>query len=146
MSKKKELWLALAEDEFTCTVTVNDGPSGNFIEIILTGTLTRARLYVQDVIMSVVENSNYDAAILDARGLVFFTGHTVNDGAIEVLLKLVSYFCGNNKKIHLLLEDGCVKDVLKKDLPAKKFRSVDITDTQSAFMVKGRLDGGLRSL
>ncbi len=139
MLKKKELWLAFAGDELTCTVTVNDSPGySSHVEIVLAGTLAPERLYIYDLIMDVVENSAYDTVYLNVKGLVFFVGHTINDCAIEQLLKFVYYFSRNNKKLHVQLEDGCVKDVLKSDLAGKKFGSVSISDSPPAGLTKGR--------
>ncbi len=131
MSKKQELWLAFAGDELTCTVSVVNGAGiGGNIELGLAGTITPARGYIYDLIMDVVENAEYNTVTLDARNLVFFTGHTVNDCAVEHLLKLVYHFTGNGKKLHILLEDGCVKDVLKQDLAGKTFGAVTLADGQ----------------
>ncbi|MEI8393173.1 MAG: hypothetical protein WCF85_00455 [Rhodospirillaceae bacterium] len=141
MLKKKELWLAFSGDELTCTCVVNDGPGGRYIEIELAGMLTPARLYVYDLIMDVIENSIYETVFLNARNLVFFSGQTVNDCAIEQLLKFVCYFSQNEKNLHVMLEDGCVKDVLKKDLPGKKYKSVTIADNPTTALAKDRLVG-----
>ncbi len=139
MSKKKELWLAFAGDELTCTVTVNEGKGTNgFVEISLAGGLTPERLYIYDLIMDVVENSVYDTAFLNVKNLVFFSGHTINDCAIEQLLKFVYYFTKSHKKLNVQLEDGCVKDVLKSDLAGNKFGLVNISDATPAALARGR--------
>ena len=139
MSQKQELWLAFAGDELTCVVSVvnRTGLGGN-IDLELAGTITSARAYIYDLIMDVVENADYDTVTLNVRKLVFFTGHIVNDCAIEELLKLVYYFTGNGKKLNILLEDGCVKDVLQQDLAGKSFDAVTLTDSQrmAAIMVR----------
>ena len=128
MMKKKELWLAFAGDELTCTVTVNMAANGNYIDIELGGTITPDRLYIYDIIMDVVENSSYDSVRLNVKNLVFFTGCTVNDCAIEQLLKLVFYFSQSGKHLNIQIEDECIKNALKKDLSAKKFSAVSISD------------------
>ena len=128
MLKKKELWLAFAGDELTCTVTVNSVSSNSYIEIALGGTLTQARLYVYDIIMDVVENSSYDCVYLDVRNLSFFNGCIVNDCAIEQLLKLVYFFSQSGKKLNIQIEEECIKNALKKDLSGRKFSAVNISD------------------
>jgi hypothetical protein len=137
MTKKRELWLAFAGDELTCTVSVQEDCSAFCIGIELAGTFTPGRQYVFDLIMDVVENTEYDCVEINARSLSFFSGNTVNDCAIETLLKLVCYFSRMHKTIHLKLEDGCVKDALLADLPAKKYRTVTFDDAVIPRPAKG---------
>jgi hypothetical protein len=80
--------------------------------------------------MDVIEHSTYDAVCLNVRGLDFFSGHTVNDCAIEQLLRFVCYFSQGEKRIQVLLDDGCVKDALKKDLEGRRLGAVNISDAQ----------------
>ena len=128
MVKKKELWVAFTGEELTCTVAVSETLNGNYVDINLGGTLTPARIYVYDLIMDVVENSVYDSVRLNLENLIFFTGCTINDCAIEQLLKLVFYFTHCGKKLHLQIEEECVKSALRKDLSGKKFSAVSISD------------------
>jgi len=120
MTKKRELWLAFAEDELTCMVSVNDAPGGSYLEVELSGMLTPARAYVWNLVMDVVDNATFDSIFLNVKKLTFFTGHTVNDCAIDLLLRFVSTFSRLDKQLHLLLEDGCIKEVLTQALPEKK--------------------------
>ena len=140
MSKKKELWLAFAGDDMTCSVAVNEGSNGLYVEVTLAGIMNPKRVYVQDLIMDVVENSSYDEVFLNACNLSFFSGHTVNDCAIEQLLRLVCYFCQANKKLHILLDDGYLRDVLKADLLGKKYHGVNVADSHSIAVAKARLE------
>ncbi len=128
MLKKKELWLAFAGDELTCTVTVNEISNRNYLEIKLSGLITQDRVYIYDIIMDVAENSTYDSVKLDVIDLNFFTGCTVNDCAIEQLLKLVFFFSQNGKKLNVLIEEECVKNALKLDLSGRRFSAVNIFD------------------
>ena len=128
MLKKKELWLAFAGDELTCMVTVNEISNRNYLEVKLSGIITQERLYIYDIIMDVAENSTYDSVRLDVIGLNFFTGCTVNDCAIEQLLKLVFYFSQNGKKLNVLIDEECVKNALKLDLSDRRFSAVNISD------------------
>ena len=132
MSKKQVLWLAFAGDELTCAVTVLTGAAiGDQVELKLEGIINPARSYIYNLIMDVLENANYDTVKIDVRNLVFVTGHTVNDCAIEQLLKLVCHFSGNGKMLDLMLEDGCVKDVLTQDLAGKTRNVVTLADGRS---------------
>ncbi len=138
MSNKNELWLAFAGDELTVTVKVNDSPYEGLVEINVAGTITPERHFVYDLIMDVVENMPYSGVILNVQSMIFFSGHTVNDCAIGQILKLVTYFCKQNKKIHVQFEDGCVKDVFKGVLYSGKFGTVSISEGSLDSAVKGR--------
>ena len=136
MLKKKELWLAFSGDEMTCKVTVNNGSRGCYLEIDLAGTITSASSYVYDLLVVVAENATYDTVFLNAKNLVFLTGRIVNDCAIEQLLKIVCYFSNGDKMLHLALEDGCVNDVMKANMPKRKYHSVNISDGRAAAFAK----------
>ncbi|MEI7609585.1 MAG: hypothetical protein WCJ64_19570 [Rhodospirillaceae bacterium] len=128
MLKKKELWLAFAGDDLTCSVAVSETSNRNYLEIKLSGLITEERIYIYDIIMDVAENSTYDSVRLDVIGLNFFTGCIVNDCAIEQLLKLVFYFSQSGKKLNILIEEECVKNALKLDLSGRRFSAVNISD------------------
>lgn len=130
MSKKNELWVAFAEDDMTCKVMVSDSPTGHLVDVVLTGTIVKSQLFIIDLIESLATRSECNTAVIDARGLVFFSGRSVNEEAVEAVLKLVYYFTQRKMIVHFLLEDGCVKDTLKFDLSAIKFPTMDITDNQ----------------
>ncbi|MEI6986224.1 MAG: hypothetical protein WCK65_08850 [Rhodospirillaceae bacterium] len=140
MTKKAELWVAFAEGELTCSVTVNDAPGGAFLEIDMSGMFSPRYGYVHDMIMDVIGHSVYDTVFLDVTKLMFFSGDVVNDCAVEQLLTFVTYFCDNKKELHLLLEEGCIKDVLKKDLVGRRKHSLAIGDSKSVAAAKYDLD------
>ena len=108
--KKMQLWLAYAGDELTCTVSITAAGRGGHVMIELAGTLTPERLGVYDLIIAAVKNTPYETVQLDVCKLAFFSGHTVNDCAIEQLHKLVGFFAASGKALKVLTEDGCVKE------------------------------------
>ena len=132
MLNMNELWLAFAGDKLTCKVTVNRGLHGCYVEIDLSGMITPACQYIYDLLVVVMNNAEYDTVFINAKNLILLAGHTVNDCAVEQLLKIVCYFSDNDKDLHLSLEDGCVNDVIKQSMPRKKYCNVRISDNRAA--------------
>ncbi len=127
MAQKSEMWLSFAGGELTCTVKESESIRPHSLDVVMTGTITPSRDYSYDLIMSVIEHTTSDIVHLDARELEFFSEHTVNDCAIDSLLKFVGYFSKKKRRLIVTLEDGCVKDVLGQGLHGQNMPSVSLS-------------------
>ncbi len=138
MGNKMEFWLAFAENDLTCEMSLSDGASGPRLEVILSGTLTPDRLYVGDLITGIIENTPSAEVILNIRALAVVCECSTNDDAINLLLQFLTTCSTINRKLHIIVDDGCVKEGLARFLDDMRYRTVDIAPSSAPFLPVAR--------
>ena len=125
MEKKNELWIAIGSDTLTGVVT-----HYKHINIIqIAGIISEDDGYFTNVILAAIHQDCLFVE-LDVCEMAFFND-TVNEYAIDCLMKLIAYIVNNRKQLTITISDKYVNDILLNVIGVKFKKFVKITYDQT---------------
>ncbi len=110
--KINELWIAFAGSRLTSSVTLHGLDDGTMVKVSITGIIDEESAYITNVILAAVESGPHRYCLIDVQGLIFVDGISINETAIECLIRLTGFAMNHDMKTVLVVDNGYVREVL----------------------------------
>lgn len=110
--KLNELWISFASNQLTSTVSLHALDQGTMVKISINGIIDGASSFITGVILAAMESGNHAYCLIDVRELLFVEGISINEHAIECLVRLAGYIMNHDTRGILVIDDSSVREVL----------------------------------
>ncbi len=114
--KTSELWIAYAGNYLTCTVEIHQTDGGTMVKISINGVIDETTAFITNVIQAAMDSGKHTYCLIDVQNLIFVEGLSINEYAIECLIRLTSVTMNLNMRAVLVVDDGYVREVLTDTL------------------------------
>lgn len=118
--KLNELWIAFAGNQLTSTVSTHAFGDGSMAKIVIKGVFDESSSVITNIILSAIEGGNHKYCLIDVQELLFVSGISINEYAIECLVRLTSYVMSHGINGVLVVDDGYVREVLTGTLRRRR--------------------------
>ncbi|MEI8393172.1 MAG: hypothetical protein WCF85_00450 [Rhodospirillaceae bacterium] len=129
--KINELWVAYAGSQLTCTVTLHHFDENTMVKVIIGGVIDEPSAFITNVILAAMDSGPHEFCLIDVQNLVFVTGISINEQAIECLIRLTGFAMNRNMRAVLVVDDAYVREVLADTLRRHRgFNKIMIQSSQ----------------
>ena len=110
--KMNELWIAFAGSRLNSSVSLHHLDDSVMIKISIGGIIDTESAFVTNVILAAMDSGPYDYCLIDVQNLTFVDGISINEHAIECLIRLTGFAMNRGIKAFLVVDNGYVREVL----------------------------------
>ncbi len=110
--KVNELWVAFADSKLTSSVSLHHLDDSSMIKVDIGGIIDENSAFVTNVILAAMDSGHHDYCLLDVKNLIFVDGISVNEFAIECLVKLTGFAMNRDMKAFLVVDNSYVREVM----------------------------------
>ena len=110
--KMNELWIAFAGSRLTSSVSLHHLDDSAMIIVSIGGVIDGDSTFITNVILAAMDSGPYDYCLIDVQSLIFVDGISINEHAIECLIRLTGFAMNRGIKAFLVVDNGYVREVL----------------------------------
>ncbi|CAK0744453.1 STAS domain-containing protein [Azospirillaceae bacterium] len=114
--KTGEFWMAFADNRLTSSVSIFRRENTSMIKIKIDGLLEEDSSFITKTILVIMENKNYNLAIIDVGNMWIIDGYSINEHAVECIISIISFLMKKNVRTFLIIDDKYIRDVIESTL------------------------------